>query len=137
MKKVIFQQEIYTYDIDSSRHVSNIVYIKWMEIGRNRLSEEAGLPLHKLEALDFAPVLTKTEIVYKKPLYLGDKVQIELYLTDLRKISGTIKFNFLNQNDELVAEGEQKALFFNLNTKKPHKLSKEHWSMFAEYLNEE
>lgn len=137
MKKVIFEQEIYTYDIDSSHHVSNIVYIKWMEIGRNKLSTEAGLPLHKTEALGFAPVLTKTEIAYKKPLYLGDKVQIELHLTNLRKISGTIKFSFFNQNNELVAEGEQKALFFNLDTKKPHKLSKEHWLMFAKYLNEE
>lgn len=68
MKKIRFKQEIYTYDIDSSHHVSNIVYIEWMEIGRNKLSTEAGLPLHKLEELGFAPVLTNTEIAYKKTI---------------------------------------------------------------------
>lgn len=70
-------------------------------------------------------------------MYLGDKVYIELHIANLRKISGIIKFSFFNQSNELVAEGEQKALFFNLETKKPHKLSKEHWSMFAKYLSEE
>ena len=135
MKTIKFEQEIYTYDIDSSRHVSNISYIKWMEIGRNKLSEAAGLPLHEPESLGFAPVLTKTVINYKKPLYLGDRVQIEVYLSGLRKISATINFIFLNQNNELVADGQQEGLFVSIKTKRPHKLSKEHWEMYAQYLN--
>lgn len=136
MAKFTFEQNVYTYDIDSSHHVSNITYIKWMEIGRNLLSEQAGLPLHQPEHLGFAPVLRKTEITYKKPLYLGDKVKIEVYFSSLRKIAGIMEFRFYNKEKLLVAEGSQEALFFSLKTKMPHKLSREHREMFAQFLYE-
>lgn len=132
---ISFEQEIYTFDIDSSRHVSNISYIKWMEIARNKLSTAIGMQPHETEKLGFAPVIKKTEIYYKKPLYLGDKVRVELFFSELKKISGTTKINFYNQHDELVAEGYQEALFFSLSTKRPHKLSEEQRAVFTQYLN--
>ena len=38
MKKVVFDLPIYTYQIDFAGHVSNIVYLQWMEMktGFNR-----------------------------------------------------------------------------------------------------
>ncbi|GMR05622.1 MAG: thioesterase family protein [Gammaproteobacteria bacterium] len=137
MKLITFEPQIYTYDIDSGQHVSNISYIKWMEIGRIKLLEKVGMPVHEVEKLGFAPVLTRTEIAYKKPLYLGDKVRVQLYLTKLRRISGEIQFNFFNGLDELVAEGKQGALFFSLSTKRAYKLSEEQRSRFTPYLIEE
>ena len=137
MQSVEIEPQIYTYDIDSGRHVSNITYIKWMEIGRIKLLEEAGMPVHELEKLGFAPVLTKTEISYKKPLYLGDKVRIELFFITLRKISGILQFNFFNEQGEIVAEGKQEALFFSFSTKRPYKLSEEQRLKFAKFLIEE
>ncbi len=44
-KKIIYTEKIYTYQIDFARHVSNIVYIQWMENGRLRLMEEMGFPI--------------------------------------------------------------------------------------------
>lgn len=137
LETVTIEPQIYTYDIDSGHHVSNITYIKWMEIGRIKLLETVGMPVHEIEKLGFAPVLTRTEISYKKPLYLGDKVRVELFLSKLRKISGKIKFNFIKDTDEVVAEGEQEALFFSLTTKRPYKLTEEQRLMFARYLIEE
>ena len=137
MKTISFEQEIYTYDIDSSRHVSNISYIKWMEIARNKLSYKVGMPPHEIEKLGFAPVIRKTEITYKKAMYLGDTVRIELFFTELKKISGTTKINFYNQHNELVAEAYQEALFFSLSTKRPYKLSEEQRDLFVQYLKED
>ncbi len=134
MSKIVFEQEIYTCDIDSSRHVSNISYIKWMEFGRNKLSAAVGMAAHEIDKLGFAPVLVRTEIDYKKPLYLGDTVRIELYLSELRKISGNMTFQFYNQHEELVAVGVQKGLFFSLESKKPYRLSDEQRQKFAKYL---
>ena len=126
MEKIVIAPQIYTYDIDSNRHVSNITYIRWMEMGRIKLLEQVGMPVHKIEKLGFAPVLTRTEISYKKPLYLGDEVRIELSISKLGKASGIISFDFIRDPDELVATGEQEALFFSLETMK-----------FADYLLEE
>ncbi len=134
MKKIIIKPEIYTFDIDASQHVSNISYIKWMEMGRNKLLTEAGMTFDEIGRQGFAPTLTHTEIQYKKALYIGDTIRIELFLTQLKKISGTIQFNFFNQHDELVAEGKQGALFFSLETKRPYRLTEEQRLKFTEYL---
>ena len=134
MKKIIIEPDIYTFDIDSAHHVSNITYIKWMEIGRNKLLEAVDMSVHLIEKLGFAPVLIRTEIAYKKPLYLGDKIRIELFFSKLTTISGTIKFKFIRGKDELVAEGENDALFFSLNTKLPYRMSEDQRLLLAEYL---
>lgn len=137
MKTISFEQEIYTFDIDSSHHVSNITYIKWMEIARNKLASMVGMNPHEIEKLGFAPVIKKTEISYKKALYLGDKVRVELFFSELKKISGTTQINFYNQDDELVARGFQEVLFISLATKRPHRLSEQHRDVCAQYLNED
>ena len=136
MAPLTYSQEIYTYDIDSSRHVSNITYIQWLEIARNKLTTKAGLPVHEIEKLGFAPVITKTEITYKKPLYLGDTVRVEVFLSSLKRISGTISCNFYNVKDEIVAEAKQETLFISLETKRPYKLSEEQRLCFVPFVVE-
>ena len=34
--------EIYTFDIDFAQHVSNITYIRWLEMGRLQFLADAG-----------------------------------------------------------------------------------------------
>lgn len=130
-----FEPEIYTYNIDAGQHVSNIAYIQWMEIGRLKLLEEAGLPIHELTKRSIAPILRSTEIKYSKPLYLGDRVRVELWISELKKISAVMQFRFLRQPDELVATGKQEGLFFSLETKKPYKLSQEERDRFLAFRN--
>ncbi|MEO6147781.1 MAG: acyl-CoA thioesterase [Sulfuriferula sp.] len=72
MKKIEYTKPIYTYEIDAGQHVSNIAYIQWMEVGRLRLLEEVGLPIHEIKTKGFVPALVRTEINYKKPLLIGD-----------------------------------------------------------------
>jgi len=137
MRIITIEPQIYTFDIDSGHHVSNIAYIKWMEIGRIKLLEEVGMPVHEIEKVGFFPVLTHTNISYKKSLYLGDKVRVELFLSKLRKTSGQIQFNFIKDTDEVVAEGTQDALFLSLTTKRVYKLSEDQRLKFANYLMED
>ena len=50
MAFLTIEPEIYTYDIDFNNHVSNISYIRWMEIGRLKLLEKTGRPCMKFKA---------------------------------------------------------------------------------------
>jgi acyl-CoA thioester hydrolase len=68
MQKITVNLEVYTYQIDFAGHVSNIVYIQWMEIARIKLLEAIGLPTHEIAKAGFIPVLVQTEISYKQPL---------------------------------------------------------------------
>jgi YbgC/YbaW family acyl-CoA thioester hydrolase len=87
MKTIEYIKPIYTYEIDLAQQVSNIAYIQWMEVGRLSLLEEVGLPIHKIKAKGFVPVLIRTEINYKKPLFMGDEVRVVLWLSALRRRS--------------------------------------------------
>jgi len=137
MQKVVFEQEVYTYQIDFVGHVSNIVYIQWMEIGRLKLLDFIGLPIKKLSEMGIAPILVHTDISYKKALYVDDKVKIEVWVSELKNVSATINFNFYNGAGELVAFGSQQGLFINRDTIKPYRLRLEEREAFEKVLIEE
>ena len=137
MPKITFSLPVYTFQIDFIGHVSNIIYVQWMEIGRHKLLEAIGLQEDKIAKSGFLPVLASTQIKYFKPLQMGDQVRIDMWLSELRRASACVEFRFYNQERDLVAKGSQKGLFIDTQTQKPHRLSKEHRSMFEPFLSEE
>ena len=62
MKKLYFEPPIYTFQIDFMRHVSNIVYVQWMEIGRSMLLDAIGMPVAQIATQGFGPVLVETDL---------------------------------------------------------------------------
>ncbi len=135
MQKVVFEQEIYTYHIDFAGHVSNIVYVQWMEIGRLKLLEAVGLPVQRLmEELGLLPTLIKTEIRYTQQLFLGDRVRIEVWLSKLRNVSAIMEFCFYNSNGELTAQGRQAGLFIDKKTHQPTPLNTDTHERFRQFV---
>lgn len=134
MEKLVFEKDIYTFQIDFAHHVSNIVYIQWMEIGRLKLLQKIGLPIEELEKKNITPILIHTDISYKKALYIDDKVKIEVWVSELRNASAILSFNFYNSKNELAATGTQTGLFINISTKKPVRLGKEEQDAFRKVL---
>ena len=132
--KISLALEIYTYQIDFIGHVNNSVYVQWMEIGRTKLLESIGLPIHKIAKSGFVPVLVRTEITYKTPLYLGDAVRMDLWLTELRQASAIMNFHFTNGEGILAAEAYQKGLFIDWKTKRPRRLKPEEKELFSPYV---
>ncbi|PSB26330.1 acyl-CoA thioesterase [Stenomitos frigidus] len=135
MEKISFELEVYSFHIDFIGHVNNIVYVQWMEIGRTKLLEAIGMPTQDIFQQGFAPVLVQTNITYKSPLYLGDRVGVELWLSELRQASAVMQFRFYNQQQTLTAEGWQKGLFVDRDTMRPRRLRSEERALFATYLH--
>ncbi|MEO1297007.1 MAG: thioesterase family protein [Cyanobacteria bacterium J06636_16] len=134
MQKIVFDLEVYSYHIDFIGHVNNAVYVQWMEIGRTKFLEAVGMPTHEIFEQGIAPILIHTSISYKSPLYLGDRVQVELWLSELRNASATMQFRFHNNQQTLVAEGIQKGLFVDKETMRPKRLLPEERALFTPYL---
>ena len=134
MNKLEANKDIYTYQIDAAGHVSNIVYIQWLEECRLQLLEEIDLHAHKMIDNGVLPVLVETNIKYKKALYLGDKVRIEFWISKLKNVSAIIEYRFYNQKNELASIASQTGLFVNSKTIKPHRLSSEERSAFEKVL---
>lgn len=134
MQKITFNQEIHTFHIDFLGHVNNGVYIQWMEIGRTRLLEAAGLKTHEILKQNFAPLLVQTTITYKVPLFLGDTVHVEVWLSELRNTTGIMQFRFYNGRQVLVAEGQQRGAFIDTKTLLPRRLLPEERALFLPFL---
>lgn len=134
MSKVNFDIEVQTYQIDFVHHVSNIVYIEWMEIGRTKLLQAIGLPPENLEKESTFPVLVNTEIAYKKPIYYGDKVRAEIWISEMGHASAIMEFRFYKNGDILAAAGRQKGLFIDGTTQKPKRISPEQRERFEEFV---
>lgn len=134
MHKIALDLEIYTYQIDFMGHVNNSVYIHWMEIGRIKLLEAVGLPIHEVAKRGFLPVLVHTSITYKTPLYLGDAVRMDLWLSELKQASAIMNFHFYNGEGNLAAEAHQKGLFIDRETKRPRRLQPKERESFNPYV---
>ena len=137
MQKITFDQEIHTFQIDFLGHVNNGIYIQWMEIGRTKLLEAAGMVTAEIFKQHFAPLLVETHITYKVPLYLGDRVQVVVWLSELRNTTGIIQFRFYNGQQVLVAEGHQRGLFVDTQTMQPRRLLPEERALFVPFLQDQ
>ena len=136
MQKICFELEVYSFHIDFIGHVNNIVYVQWMEIGRTKLLEAIGLATHEIFNQGFVPVLVQTNIIYKSPLFLGDRVQVELWLSELRNASAIMQFRFYNTEGILAAEGWQKGLFADRKSMRPRRLRPEERALFLPYVHQ-
>ena len=104
--------EIKTYEIDIAGHVNNIVYVKWLEDLRCKLFEQI-LSIDNLLYWNLYPVVTSTNIVYKKQLKLSDKPVGSIWIENIQHNMMILKFDFLLEN-KIIAFAEQKCVLLNL-----------------------
>jgi acyl-CoA thioester hydrolase len=142
MKKITFDLDIYSYQIDFAGQVHNAVYINWMEIGRLKLLDAIGLPISTLVELGSVPTLAHTTISYKTPLFLGDRVWVEMWLSALGYASAVMRFQFYNAGSDpenihdqvLAAEGYQRSMFVDKDSWKTKRFTREEKDAFLPYL---
>lgn len=134
MARVTCEFEVYTYQIDFARHVSNIVYIQWLEIGRLKLLEEVGLSVAEVAKRGITPIVAATSIVYQRPVHFGDRVTLEAWVGDFGKASAMVHYRLTNQRGEEVAEATQRGLFVRIVDGKPVRLGEEDRVRFAPFV---
>jgi acyl-CoA thioester hydrolase len=142
MKKITFDLDIYSYQINAAGQVHNTVYINWMEIGRLKMLDAVGLPITTLISQDSYPALAQTTITYKTPLFLGDRVWIEMWFSALGQFSTVIRFQFFNaasktenvREQVMVAEGYQRSMFVDKDSWKTKRFTREEKDAFLPYV---
>lgn len=107
---------VHTYDVDFIGHVNNVVYIRWLEELRVRFLE-VHYPLEEMVGENFAPVITKTNIHYKRAVNLFDKPVGRVWLDALGLATFTLGHEIL-LDGEVMASATQKGCFVDLETSK-------------------
>lgn len=83
----IFQLEVRSYELDVYDHVNNAVYINWLEHGRSKLLQDKGFNYTNIAQVWGVRFMTvRTEIDYRLPLHLGDRVKVS---TQVQKVGNT------------------------------------------------
>src|SRR5260370_41484913 len=72
--------QVMFFDTDCGGVVSNIAYLRFIEIARTHLAEELGLAVVEMAKKETYPVVVRTEIDYRRAAKLGDRLMIEGWL---------------------------------------------------------
>ncbi|QSJ19452.1 acyl-CoA thioesterase [Nostoc sp. UHCC 0702] len=128
--EVVLEIPVRTYDIDFAGIVSNIVYIRWLEDLRLKFLDEHWQIDQQMEQ-GYVPILAGTEIEYKRPIKLIDKVIGRLWLSSLGRLKWIVQAEILS-NNELAAVAIQKGAFVNLQNNRPIPIPEELQNKYLE-----
>ena len=79
------REEVMFFDTDCGGVVHNLAYLRMIETCRTRLAGLMGMDLRAMSETRLFPVLTRTEIDYKRPARLGDKLVIRGQLAEVSR----------------------------------------------------
>ena len=119
--------QVMFFDTDCGGVVSNIAYLRFIEIARTHLAEELGLALAEMAQKQTYPVVVRTEIDYRRAATLGDRLVIEGWLDRVERARFWCAFRITRpEDDTLIAECRQMLALIEMPTAKLLRLP-QHW----------
>src|SRR5215813_3760352 len=96
------------FDTDCGGVVSNIAYLRFIEIAHTLLAENLGLALTEMAETQRYPVVVHTEIDYCRSARLSDRLVIEGWLDQVERARFWCAFRMTRPKDNaLIAECRQ------------------------------
>jgi YbgC/YbaW family acyl-CoA thioester hydrolase len=100
--------QVMFFDTDCAAVVHNIAYLRFIEIARTLLAEKLGMSLAQMADGQRYPVVVRTEIDYRRPAKLGDKLVVEGWLEELERVRFWCGFRIVRPSDgTLIADCRQ------------------------------
>jgi acyl-CoA thioester hydrolase len=88
-------------DLDELQHVSNVIYIRWLQDVAMAHSISVGLGLEEYRQRGAVFVVRRHEVDYLRPALLGDEVEVETRVAAMSPVTAT-RLNFIRR----VADGQ-------------------------------
>ena len=122
--------QVMFFDTDCGGVVSNIAYLRFIEIARTHLAEELGLAVVEMAQKGTYPVVVRTEINYRRAARLGDRLMVEGWLDRTERVRFWCAFRVTRpQDNTLIAECRQMLALVEMPTGKLLRLP-EHWKTY-------
>jgi YbgC/YbaW family acyl-CoA thioester hydrolase len=124
--------QVMFFDTDCGGVVSNIAYLRFIEIARTLLAEQLGLHLAEMAATQQYPVVIHTEINYRRAAKLADHLVIEGWLEKIDRARFWCAFRILRPEDNgLIADCRQMLALIEMPGGRLLRLPKS-WDKFRE-----
>ncbi len=129
------EEEVMFFDTDLGGVVHNIAYLRFIETARTRLAGQGlDMALKDMAASQLFPVVTRTEIDYRRPATLGDHLRISGQLERFNRSRFWCAFEIRLRDDEdrLLITCRQALALVQMPAGKPVPLPKEWQTRYPE-----
>ena len=124
--------QVMFFDTDCAAVVHNIAYLRFIEIARTLLAEQLGMGLVSMAETGLYPVVVRTEIDYKKPARLADKLTVHGRLDALERMRFWCAFQIVRPADgAIIVESRQMLAVIQMPAGKPARLPADWSTRFA------
>ena len=124
--------QVMFFDTDCAGVVHNIVYLRFVEIARTLLAEQLGMGLVDMARTKTYPVVVRTEIDYRKPAVLGDRLVVRGRLDSFDRLRFWVAFEVRRPADgALIATCRQMLAVIQIPQGKPLRLPVDWSTRFA------
>ncbi|MDD5198683.1 MAG: thioesterase family protein [Terrimicrobiaceae bacterium] len=98
------------FDTDAAGVVHNIVYLRFIETARTLLAIQLGMSFEEIARTGIHPVVTRTEIDYKRPALLGDALRVDGRIAEWSGIRFWCEFEIVRPRDGALLVNCRQAL---------------------------
>jgi len=128
------EMQVMFFDTDCGGVVSNIAYLRFIEIARTHLAEKLGLALREMAEKQTYPVVVRTEIDYRRAAKIGDRHVIEGWLDQVERARFWCSFQITRPKDNtLIAQRRQMLALIEMPTGKLLRLP-EDWQEYVKQV---
>jgi acyl-CoA thioester hydrolase len=111
-------------DLDAYNHVNNAVYLTYFE--EARIAFVTAIGMRSLFSPERSTVIAHAEVDYRAPAQLGDLLDIEVTVGEVRNTSYELNYRIVRRSDgRLIATGKTVQVCFNFVLNAPTRLPEE------------
>ena len=95
LPRIEHEVEVMFYDTDCAGVVHNIAYLRFIEAARTIMAGQMGMPLRSMVDTGLYPVVLRTEIDYRLPGKLGDRLVVRGGVSELGRVRFWVQFEIV------------------------------------------
>ena len=120
---------IQPYHIDFANHVNNTVYVRWLEDLRMEFLRR-HCDARALTEAGVAPVVSRTEISYLRPLLIFDEPEARMWCAEMGRATMTLEAE-ITVGGEAHTRAVQRVMMVNWKTERAARVPEELRNAFA------
>ncbi len=90
------------YDTDCAAVVHNLAYLRFIEEARTLMAEKMGMPLRHMVETGLYPVVLRTEIDYRSPGKVGERLLVRGGVSELGRVRFWVEFEIIRPEDGTI-----------------------------------
>ena len=119
------QHQVTWSELDTMQHVNNAVYMKYVtDCGMNAIGA-CGWSWDRCQERGFAVFLRESQVLYLRPVVLGDQIEIATWISDVRRATARRHYTIRRAADGLIlAQANTLSVWVDLNSGQPIRIPK-------------